>query len=177
MRWLPPLIVALVLLPGCAEPAAEEPEPDVPADDEPRRTARGGAGSADGDEEEREVRPVELLRTPLTFVGQGPESFDLEVPPGVVAVGFEFSGGMAFQQSGMRIELSDCGTYGTGTGISGSMGLGGGYYADTLCREAMPGPATVTISATAMVFDGTFTLTGFVPMDAATGGGNATANR
>lgn len=124
------------------------------------------------DEGDDELQAIELLRTPLTFAGQGPESFDVTVPPGVVAVGFEFTGGATFSQSGMRIELTDCGTYDTGTGFSGS--TGGAYYADTLCREPVPGAATVTISATVMVFDGTFVLTGYAPMDAAAPS-NATA--
>ena len=176
MRWLL-LLAALSLLSGCTEPAAEPAEGEVPADDEPRRTARGGDRDGDDDdEEEPELEPVELLRTPLTFAGQGPESFDLTVPPGIVAVGFMFTGDVGFQQSGLRLELTGCGTYDTGVGFSGSTGMGVSY-SDRLCGAATPGPATVTISATLLVFEGTFILTGYTPVEGSTAPpGNATAD-
>lgn len=173
MRWMPFAIV--MLLAGCAGPAAEEPPQEAPADDDPGRTGRGGTIDDDGDEgdeDDPDLQPVELLRTPLTFAGQGPESFDLTVPPGLVMVGFEFTGA-TFEQSGMRLELTGCGTYDTGVGFTGS--TGSAQYSDRLCEAPTPGPATVTISATLMVFEGTFVLTGFTPAAASGPGGNATA--
>ena len=163
-----PLAIAL-LLAGCNAPAADDPPAEVP-DDDPGRTARGGGSLGDDEEgDEQELQAVELLQTPLTFAGQGPESFDVTVPPGIVAVGFEFRGDVGFQQSGLRIELTGCGTYDTGVGFTGSTGSGVSY-SDQLCNEAPAGPATVTISATFMVFDGTFTLTGYSPVDPGSGG-------
>jgi hypothetical protein len=159
------VLLASALLAGCNQ-APPETGAQEPADDDPGRTARGSPGNGDEDSgDEPELEPVELLRTPLAITGQGPESFDLVVPDGVVQVDFEFSGGQTFQQSGLAIELTGCGTYGTGgLGLSGS--TGGVAYSDKLCAEAAPGPATVTISATVLVFDGTFILTGFTEANA-----------
>lgn len=165
------LLAVVVLLAGCSAPAEEPPAAEVPGDD-PGRTARGGGFDPDG-EDEQELQPVELLRTPLTMAGQGPESFDVEVPPGLAAVAFAFSGGTTFNQSGLRVELTDCGTYDSGTGFSGS--TGGAYYSSKLCDGPAAGPATVTISAALIVFDGTFVLTGFVPLDATSDGNTTTA--
>ncbi len=159
-------LLALVLLAGCNEAPPEATVDGEPADDQPRRTARGGSGPED-EEEEPELEPVELLRTPLTMAGQGPESFDLTVPEGIVEVSFEFSNGQALEESGLRIELTGCGSYDGGLGSSGS--VGGVSRSGDLCGEATPGPATVTISATLLAFDGTFALIGFTPA------GNATA--
>ncbi|MEA3166039.1 MAG: hypothetical protein QOJ26_908, partial [Thermoplasmata archaeon] len=126
--------------------------------------------------DEPELEPVELLRTPLTIAGQGPESFDLTVPEGITAVQFEFTGGPAFTESGLHVELSDCGVY--DGGLSSSTSGGGAYYSQKLCGDAAAGPAKVTISATVMVFDGTFILTGFTPAANATAPpANATAMR
>jgi hypothetical protein len=171
MRWMLPLAVAL-LLAGCNAPAAEETPEEVP-DEEPGRTARGGSVDVDDEEDEEDLQPVELLRTPLTMAGQGPESFELTVPAGLVAVAFGFNSGTTFSESGLRVEMTDCGTYDGGVGFSSN--TGGGSYSAKLCDEPAAGPATVTISGTLVVFDGTFTLTGFVPMDAPAPAGNATA--
>ena len=158
------LLAVVVLLAGCNAPPAEQPAQEVP-DDDPGRTARGGGVDPDAEDEE-DLQPVELLRTPLTMAGQGPESFDLTVPTGIVAVDFAFTGSPTFDQSGLRIELTGCGSYDLGLGFFGT--AGGGSYEDRLCEEAAPGPATVTISATLLVFDGTFALTGFTPAANAT---------
>lgn len=158
-------LLALTVLAGCSEaPGEATPDGDSTSSD-PGRTARGG-DRGDEDEEEQELDPVELLRTPLTMAGQGPEAFDLTVPEGIVAVDFEFSGGQAIEESGLRIELTGCGSYDGGLGFSGS--VGGGYRSGELCGEAEPGPATVTISATLLVFDGTFALIGYTPAANAT---------
>jgi hypothetical protein len=164
------LLAVVVLLAGCNAPAEDPAAVEVPEED-PGRTARGGGFDPDG-EDEQELQPVELLRTPLTMAGQGPESFDVDVPAGLVAVAFSFNGGATFSESGLRVELTDCGSYDGGVGFSSS--TGGGYYSAKLCDEPAAGPATVTISATLIVFDGTFVLTGFVPLDAASDG-NTTA--
>ncbi|HUR26317.1 MAG TPA: hypothetical protein VM327_09935, partial [Candidatus Thermoplasmatota archaeon] len=130
---------------------------------EPGRTARGGAGADDdGEDDEEDLQAVEIMRTPLTMAGQGPESFDVTMPPGLVAAAFAFSGGNTFDESGLRVELTGCGTYDGGVGFSGSTG-GGAYYSAKLCDAPAAGPATVTISATLVVFDGTFELIGFIP--------------
>src|SRR5687767_9774344 len=105
MRGMLPLAI-VVLLAGCNAPAAEAPAGVPDEDPEPGRTARGGGVDVD-DEDEEELQPVELLRTPLTMAGQGPESFDLTVPPGLVAVAFAFNGGTTFSESGLRVELTD----------------------------------------------------------------------
>jgi hypothetical protein len=158
------LLVAVgLLLAGCNAPAAEQPPAEVP-DDDPGRTARGGVGIGGGEEDEEALQPVEILRAPLTMAGQGPESFDVTVPPGLVSVGFAFSGGTTFSESGLRVELTDCGTYDAGTGFSAS--TGSAYYSADLCDAPAEGPGTVTISGTLVVFDGTFILTGYAPMDA-----------
>ncbi|MHB1260818.1 MAG: hypothetical protein ACYC2H_03795 [Thermoplasmatota archaeon] len=160
-------LLALALLAGCSQAPQGDAPVGEPTGDDPGRTARGGSGGGDDDsEEEIELEAVELLRTPLTMAGQGPESFDLTVPDGIVAVDFAFTGSPTFDQSGLRIELTGCGSYDSGLGFWGS--TGGGGYQDRLCEEAAPGPATVTISATLLVFDGTFVLTGFTPAANAT---------
>ncbi|HJQ93431.1 MAG TPA: hypothetical protein VJ874_04000 [Candidatus Thermoplasmatota archaeon] len=171
MRGLP-LLAVVVLLAGCNAPAAEEPPTEAP-DEDPGRTARGG-GVGDDEADVEDLRPIELLRTPLTMAGQGPESFDVTVPAGLVSVAFAFNGGATFNESGLRVELSGCGTYDAGAGFSSS--TGSGYYSAKLCDEPAAGPATVTIAATLIVFDGTFILTGYAPMDASASVGNETAD-
>ena len=161
-------LLALALLAGCSQAPAEgsDAAPD-PSSDEPRREARGAPQQGDGEGDEPELSAVELLRVPLTMAGPGPESFDVTVPAGIVKVDFEFAGGPSFTQSGLQVELTGCGSYESGTGVSGT--TGGGSYSNELCNDAAPGPATVTIAATLLVFDGTFILTGF------TEAGNTTA--
>lgn len=167
MRVFPLLLAAFVVavaLSGCNQPPAPESADTAPTEDG-GRTARAGRG--DLGDEDRDLRAVELLHTPLQIVGQGPVSFDVQVPLGVEAVDYRFDGGAALVQTGVRIELTGCGVQDQGVGTSGS--VGGGYYTQELCGVAEPGAQTLTISATGMVFDGMFILTGYVPA-------NATAN-
>lgn len=159
------LMLALSLLAGCSQAPPDDTGAAAPQDGDPGRTARGGSAGEDA-EEEVELEAVELLRVPLTMAGQGPESFDLTVPSGIVAVDFAFTGSPTFEQSGLRVELTGCGSYDSSIGFSGT--TGGGGYQDRLCREATPGPATVTVSATLLVFDGMFVLTGYTPAANAT---------
>jgi hypothetical protein len=179
MRGLPLLVgilVASALLAGCNQAPPETGAQD-PTGDDPGRTARGSPGSGDEDSgDEPELEPVELLRTPLTIAGQGPESFELTVPDGIVRVDFGFVATAVDSAAGLRVELTDCGSYDSGLGSSSNFG-GGSSWAH-LCDDAAPGPATVTISATMMVFDGTFVLMGYTPAANATAPpANATAMR
>jgi hypothetical protein len=178
MRGLPVLVgalIAMALLAGCSQ-APPGGGPATPPADDPSRTARGTPASDEAGGDEPELEPVQLLRAPLTMAGPGPESFDLTVPEGITAVQFEFSGGSAFTESGLHVELSGCGAY--DGGLSTSTSGGGAYYSQKLCGGAAAGPAKVTISATLVVFDGTFILTGFTPAANATSApSNATASR
>ncbi|HUR25352.1 MAG TPA: hypothetical protein VM327_04975, partial [Candidatus Thermoplasmatota archaeon] len=78
MRQIVLLLLVLAFVAGCTQPAAGPPSSDGPAAGEPGRTARGGAGADDdGEDDEEDLQAVEIMRTPLTMAGQGPESFDV----------------------------------------------------------------------------------------------------
>jgi hypothetical protein len=131
----------------------------------PGRVARGG-GSEDHDGANRtpEMREVRILEEPLRMLAeQGPVSFGLEVPPQADRVEFRFSRSPTFYSVGLRIDLTGCG--GIDRGSLGLMGHTGGDLWNRLCGPAEPGPQTVAISGQAVVFDGVFVLTAFVPLD------------
>lgn len=170
MRSLPflALLLASAILAGCSSPDATESDAAAAPDDgDGGRTARPGRGSEYAGNE-TDLRAVVILQAPLQMAGAGPESFDVEVPADVAAVGYRFANSPTFQAAGLRVELSGCGAYDNGMGFMGS--TGGDYWGE-LCGTAEPGRQSVTVSGDLVVFDGVFSVTAYVPAN-----GTATAS-
>jgi hypothetical protein len=161
------LLLLVALLAGCARPAKDAGADVGGAADGPGRTGRSGHGGGEDEGQDgnatEDLDPFELLHAPLNIAGQGPVSFDVDVPADVQDVVFTFAGGN-FNAADLQVELSGCGSYRSST-FSGSLGSG---WSDGLCSPADAGAQSVTVSATFIAFDGQFILTGYVPAANAT---------
>ena len=169
MRFAPLLVGSLLLLAlsGCTGGNDLPPAGSGETPEDPDRVGRGDRG-IDVEEDEEAFVPIELLRTPVRMAGQGPESFDVDVVPGVQRVDYLLTQSAAHALVDVRVELTGCGSSGSaGGGATGSVGLGGGM-SDKVCDAAEPGAQTFTVSGTAVVYDGTLVLIGYVAADPAT---------